>query len=377
MPSRTTKDHYPEVSVRLTNVLWRVYGGVNPRNRGSRERRRVKRWQILLLLLLLTWGALLVHGYHPYAEDAEIYLPGVERILQPELFPGDARLFDAYVRSSLFAHLIAGSVRFTHFSLETTLFLWHLLSLFLLLLGCRKLCEQCFVSEAARWCGVSTIAALLTLPVAGTALYLMDQYLNPRNLAAFAGIFTTTSSLRNHYWSSGCWILFAVTLHPLMGAFVLFLAVLLWGVRFKRILLGALLLPMSFLAARHSPAYIEAARLHSFHYLFKWRWYEWAGIIAPLGILWLLAVISRKQNKNKIQRVCRALILYGLLCFAAAILFSLPGDYSPLARFQPLRSLHLLYLLLFLFLGGFCGEFLLQHKLWRWAVLFVPLCGGM
>jgi hypothetical protein len=27
----------------------------------------------------------LVSGYHPYAEDAEIYLPGVEKILHPEL----------------------------------------------------------------------------------------------------------------------------------------------------------------------------------------------------------------------------------------------------------------------------------------------------
>src|SRR5882757_9972556 len=120
------------------------------------------------MVLLLTLGALLVHGYHPFAEDAEIYLPGVERILQSELFASDARFFDSYTRYSLFARLIAESVRVTHLSLETVLLIWHLLSIFLLLLGCRKLSEQCFSGEAARWGAVTMITALLTLPVAGT-----------------------------------------------------------------------------------------------------------------------------------------------------------------------------------------------------------------
>ena len=31
------------------------------------------------ILLLLTAASLVVHGYHPFAEDAEIYLPGIEK----------------------------------------------------------------------------------------------------------------------------------------------------------------------------------------------------------------------------------------------------------------------------------------------------------
>ena len=41
--------------------------------------------------------------------------------------------------------------------------------------------------------------ALLTIPVAGTALYIMDQYLNPRNLAAFAVIFAVARTLEKKY----------------------------------------------------------------------------------------------------------------------------------------------------------------------------------
>jgi len=46
-----------------------------------------------LLLLLITLGALLVHGYHPGAEDAEIYLPGIKKNLNPALYPFGAEFF--------------------------------------------------------------------------------------------------------------------------------------------------------------------------------------------------------------------------------------------------------------------------------------------
>ena len=63
-------------------------------------------------LLLLTLGALLVQGYHPFAEDAEIYLPGVEKILHPELFPVGREFFLSHASMTLFPNLIAFSLAF-------------------------------------------------------------------------------------------------------------------------------------------------------------------------------------------------------------------------------------------------------------------------
>jgi hypothetical protein len=65
----------------------------------------------LFLLTLLTVGALLVHGYHPWAEDAEIYIPGVEKILRPELFPFNSQFFESHAHLTFFPNLIAASVR--------------------------------------------------------------------------------------------------------------------------------------------------------------------------------------------------------------------------------------------------------------------------
>jgi hypothetical protein len=67
----------------------------------------------LLRLVLLTAIAFFIQGYHPYAEDAEIYLPGVEKILHPELFQVGREFFAAHASMTLFPNLIAFHTRDT------------------------------------------------------------------------------------------------------------------------------------------------------------------------------------------------------------------------------------------------------------------------
>src|SRR5260370_12514535 len=95
-------------------------------------------------LALLTAVALLIHGYHPYAEDAEIYLPGVLKILNPSLFPANAEFFGEHAGHTLYPNLIAFSVRATHLRLPRVAFLWHLASIFLLLAGAWRLAAAFF-----------------------------------------------------------------------------------------------------------------------------------------------------------------------------------------------------------------------------------------
>ena len=155
------------------------------------------------LLLLLTLGALLVHGYHPWAEDAEIYLPGVEKVLHPELFPFNAQFFESHAHLTLFPNFIATSVRLSHLPLEVVLFFWQIVSIFLFLLACWQLVGKCFPDQRARWAGAALVAALLTLPVSGTGLYILDQYVNPRNLVACAGIFAIVKVIDRKYLQAG------------------------------------------------------------------------------------------------------------------------------------------------------------------------------
>jgi hypothetical protein len=349
------------------------------------------RAKTLALLLSLTAGALLVHGYHPYAEDAEIYLPGVERILHPELFPVGREFFASHASLTIFPNLVAFSLRVTHLPMEYGLFLWHLASIFLLLLACWELSGLLFPSAhtKARWCGVCLVAALLTIPVAGTALYIMDQYLNPRNLAAFAAIFAVSRILEKKYVWAVLWLAFAGSVHPLMAAFAFSFCVLLVVMeRFEKPAvatpaLGAvtglfLLLPFGIsLDPPTSPAYHAAALRHGFHYIQRWQWYEQLGILAPVALFWWFGRVARARQWRRLELLCRALIIYDLIYFAAALVVDLPARFESLARLQPLRSLHLLYVLMFLIMGGFLGEFVLKNRVWRWLALFIPLSAGM
>jgi hypothetical protein len=331
------------------------------------------------VLLLLTVGALLVHGYHPWAEDAEIYLPGVEKILHPELFPFNAQFFESHAHLTLFPNFIAASLRLSHLPLDVVLLFGQLASIFLLLLACWQLSGECFADRKARWAGVALVAALLTLPVAGTALYIMDQYLNPRNLTAFAAIFAVARVIARKYLQAGAFLLFAAVIHPLMSAFVLsYCAVLLCIKKFDRRFASlGLLLPFGISFGPPSQAYHQVALSHSYFYLLQWHWYEWLGVVAPMALLWWFSRIARSRDFRNLDLLCRALIVYEFVYVCAGVVLSIPARLESLARLQPMRSLYLLYVLLFLFAGGLLGEHVLKNRVWRWAVMFVPLCIGM
>jgi hypothetical protein len=330
-------------------------------------------------LLLLTFAALLVHGYHPYAEDAEIYLPGILKILNPSLFPANAQFFGQHAGHTLYPNLIAFSVRATHVPLPWAAFAWHLLSIFLLLAGSWRLASAFFEDERAPWAAVALMAALLTLPISGTALYILDQYLNPRNLAAFSAMFAVAEVLLRKYWRAGLWLIFAALVHPLMSSFAIaFCAWLVILRRYRPRVLGfAALLPFGLTLDPPPAAYHEVARRQPYFYIQRWEWYEWLGVIGPLLLFWWLARFARQRKNENLELVSRAMVPFILGGLAGALVLGIPARFEALARLEPLRCLALTYMVLIVIGGGLLGQYVLQAKIWRWLVLFVPLSAGM
>jgi hypothetical protein len=101
------------------------------------------------------------------------------------------------------------------------------------------------------------------------------------------------------------------------------------------------------------------------------------GIVAPLVLFWWFGRIARSRQWHAVESTSRAFILYGLIYLASALVVDLPARFEALARLQPLRSLHFLYIVMFIMGGGFLGEYVLRERVWRWLVLFVPLSVGM
>jgi hypothetical protein len=335
--------------------------------------------RLLAGLLFLTIFAFLIQGYHPYAEDAEIYLPGVLKALNPNLFPVNAEFFAQHASHSVYPTLMAGSAHLSHLSLPWVLSLWQIVSIFLMLAGTWRLATAFFKSQQARWTATALMAVLLTLPVAGTALYILDQYPNPRNLAAFAVIWAVAETLHRKYLRSTLWITFAIAVQPFMASFaVLFCCWLVLVERLNPKILGfAAMLPFGISFDPPPVAYHQIAERQSFHFVLRWKWYEWLGVIGPVVLFWWFARIARREGMRQLELVARALIPFILIATMAAVVLSIPARLEALARLQPLRCLALCFMILIVAGGGLLGQFVLRGKAVRSLVLFVPLSVGM
>ena len=338
------------------------------------------------ILLLLAFCALMVHGYHPGVEDAEIYLPGIKKQLNPALYPHNSAFFASHARMTLFPNLMAWSIRISHLPVDWALFLWQWFSIFLLLLGCWHLGRLAFRDALARWGGVALIAALLTIPVAGTALYVMDEYLSTRSFSTPAVLFVLVNAIDRKFLRALLWAVFTGMIHPLMAVFgASYVVLFLWMNRRQPEMLSSsrveatsalLLLPLG-LFPPLTDAYREVLTTRPYFFLLQWRWYEWVGIFAPLALLWLIRWIARSQDLPRLEAMSSATVIFGLIFFCVSLIITIPARLANFAELQPMRSLHLIYILLFVSLGGLLAQWILRDHVWRWTLLFLPLCAGM
>ena len=333
------------------------------------------RIKTFLLLCFLASLAMLIQGYHPGAEDDGVYLAAIKKDLSPSLYPYDSDFFQVQLQATIFDKLIANSIRWSHLPAAPVILLWQFVSVFLILWGCLRISRRVFAESHAQWAAVTLVAALLTLPVAGTALYLGDQYLHPRALATAAILAAIAATLDRRPILAGLLLALAFVTHPLMASFgISFCVFLYWRPAFPPSgFSAAALLPLAWVFQSTSPAWQQAANTRDYYFLSRWHWYEWLGVIAPLFLVWWLYRSAAKSGVAVRARVASRLIFFAIFQMAVAVAIMLPPSLDRLKPFQPMRYLHLLYLLLFLLVGGMIGQNVLRRHAYRWLLLFIPL----
>jgi hypothetical protein len=339
----------------------------------------------LLILAALTLAAILVMGYHPGLEDDSFYLAAIKQHLNPTLFPHDSDFFRVQFQATIFDKLIALSVSLLHLPLPWTILLWQFAAVFLLLLGSYRIARRCFTRPEAQWASVSLIAALLSMPLPGIAILLGDQYLHPRTLATALILAAIVAVIDRKPWSSGILLLLAFSIHAIAACFgISFCLLLAWNLRREAFALRSsafLLIPLGWLFEPASDAWRQAAATRGFYFLGSWHWYEWLGVVGPLLLLLTFYALLRRRTLPTAGSVLRPLVLstvyFGIFQMCAGLLIMLPPALARLRPFEPMRYLHLLYLLFFLMAGGLCGAYLLDRRFYRWLLLFVPLGAGM
>lgn len=360
-----------------------------------------------LLLALLTAGTMLVHGYHLGVEDQSIYLPGMAKSLNSGLFPADSDLFLPQSSATLITRLVVTSIRISGATLDTAIFFWQLLSIFFLLLAVRRLAARCFASSEAQWGSVALVVALLSMPVAGTSLYIVDQYLHPRTLATALIVMAIIQTLDRRWMKAVFWIALASLLHIQMAFYGVLLSFFLgWKSTSGQndmseesgrggtkpgssnplapsvttaawLAFPLLAFPLKRLFQPGSEAWKEAARIHRGHYLLQWTWYEWLGVIGPLAAFYWFVSFARKARLPVVAFVAQRVAAFQIFGLASALVLTLPPQFERLTPYQPMRTVHLTTLIFVVLAGGFIGQYLLQRSVVRWLLLFGPLCGGM
>ena len=344
---------------------------------------------VLALLALLTVLAFLVMGYHPGLEDDAFYLAAIKKNLNPALFPHDAEFFRLQFQATIFDKLIAFSIRLTHLPVLWAVLFWQFAALFLILHGCWRISRRCFAPPEAQWAALALIAALLTLPVTGIGLNLADQYVHPRALATAAILAAVVAVIERRLWLAGVLLAVAFAIHAIMASFGISLCLFLfWSLRSPDArrhstmpVAAALAIPLQWMFEPASDAWHQAAATRSFYFLTRWEWYEWLGLFAPLLLLYAGRRFLRKRASLNdgcaLLPVVSSLLYYGVFQTAVGLLLVFPPGFERVRPFEPMRYLHLLYILFFLIAGGFLGQYVLGRHWYRWALVFLPLSAGM
>jgi hypothetical protein len=347
--------------------------------------------RLLALLLLTVAASLAIHGYHYGIEDEAIYLPAIKAHVNPALYTHDTIFFGPQTKPTLFDDLVAATVRLSHAPVDWTVFVYYLGTLLTFFAGLWALAAQLFPGFRARLAGVLLTAVLLTLPIAGTCIFIVDQHLHPRTpataLILFAAALLAPRAMGEHLETRD----YALAVLLMAGAALIHVQMAFYGALFLGLLL---LLPQALggrllLLASAAPVLLatliperglewqEASRTRTQHYLMQWEWYEWLGAIAPIFVLWGMARLARRRGLPVASAVAMRTALFAAVGFAAGCVITIPPQLERLTPLQPLRILHLTYIVMLLLAGGLLAELVLQQKLWRWAVLLLPIAAAM
>lgn len=351
---------------------------------------RIRNLALIFLFAVLGFA---VMGYHPGIEDDNLYLPAVKADLNPALLHHGAEFFTTQLKTTTFDTWMTAFIRVTHIPLAWSELLWQFLSVFFILLACWSILARLFEEETARWGGIALFAAMLTLPVAGTGLYLADQYLHPRNPATALILWAIARIVAGKRWQAAPLLALGFVLHPLMGAFgisfccILVLTQLAPLVQRKlapsRPLIEELSTPVAaaipflWIFRSPSPIWLQAMHTRHLYFLYQWEWYEWLGAIGPIVLFWFAARFAQRRGNRELALFSWAVFAYAVFQQLVAMVILSPLAPVGFTTLEPMRYLHLVYVFLCLIGGAYLGMYLLKTRVWRWAAFLLVANGAM
>ncbi len=335
----------------------------------------------------LTLLSLLIQGYHPFVDDAAIYLAGIEKVIHPGLFPVHAEYVLPHLKHSLFSFALGWLVRGLHIPLRYALFISYVASLWMMIFACWRLVRLLFSSPRGRAGAMLLMTATLTLPVAGSAIFIIDPYLTARSFSTPLTLFAIAFALERRMLASAVCLVGAFILHPLMAAYAVGYVIAMALVRarsWKMLAATAAAVMLIGLVASHagsllgaSAAYRVATTSRDYFFLNKWEWFEIFGLFPPLVAAAVYLSRSHFRIRSNYGLIAAVSLYVGALAILFAVCYTRTDNSFLLARLQVLRSFQIIYILFFLLLGSLLGQYVLGRRWWAWASGFTAVAAIM
>ncbi|MBD3182429.1 hypothetical protein GF312_09070, partial [Candidatus Poribacteria bacterium] len=178
-------------------------------------------WAILFLLLITTLG-LFINGYRYGVADQAMYIPMIDRIINPYLFPGDYLFEEASEGYNLWIPAVAFLSRFI--PKEWLFFTGYIITRILLFWSIYHISMNLFESRGAAFVGI--LFLLVRKPVGGTATSTQEVFFTLRSNAIPIALAFLIPYFRGRFILSAilCGITFVI--HPITAVPVVILLVL-------------------------------------------------------------------------------------------------------------------------------------------------------
>jgi hypothetical protein len=181
---------------------------------------------ILLFVVLATANS---GGYRYGVSDQAFYIPAVNRILTPGLFPRDAPLLEAQSRLMASDDIVAAVVKTTGLSLPHVAVTLYLIGLVGLIAAAAAFARGLNYS----WWAVALLGVLLTFRhrITKTGANSLEGYMHPRQLAFAVGIASLAFVVRGRHGVAMLLVLASAVLHPTTALFFGLVVATAYGLR--------------------------------------------------------------------------------------------------------------------------------------------------
>lgn len=300
-----------------------------------------------LIILSLSFVAILIHGYQFAASDQEIFIPYIYKTNNLSLFPGD-QLFNQNSANFSVFYFLQGQIT-KYFDIQTVFFLSYLTFQFLFFLAIFRLSK--IILNSNNFAYLSLLQFLQPKFIGGTATLTFDTFFGYRTVGVIFLIFFLSLLLENDYKKSSVLALGGLLFHPLSiipsapYLFIGFLSSI--RKRYKKnpklvfFLVAILFVLFSFLLFIN----IRDLRIENWlgiiksrdDYLFLslWKQRAWLAFILYFSLVIIFIKDIKKEVRTKIVYFC--LIALSLFAFHFLLLEVLRVPF--IAQFQLVRSI--------------------------------------